>query len=154
MFVFRFLEKTIESNVQFECFVQIQISTLNRLALIFNRVDKHGDGYIIITQRGLNAVMGLTGWRRSHFRTWSLSDSFPVAPVSTQYGWVMNGLELLSSLSSHSCFRLEFTSHQQPLSRRGCCKVKSVRVFGDITDEWSQVEWSRQKETPFIQHSK
>ena len=55
---------------------------------------------------------------------------------------------------SHSCFRLEFTSHQQPLSRRGCCKVKSVRVFGDIMDEWSQVEWSRQKEPAFIQHSK
>ena len=47
-------------------------------------------------------------------------------------------------------FSVGFTSHQ-PLSRRGCCKVKSVRDFGDIMDEWSQVEWSCcQKETPFI----
>ena len=61
--------------------------------------------------------------------------------------WVMNGLLLSRLIHVFSWVH----SHHQPLSRRGCCKVKSVRDFGDIMDEWSQVEWSCcQKETPFI----
>ena len=114
-------------------------SILSRQMLLTSKMSK------LWWQTGLNAV-GLSGWR-SHFRTWSLSDSFPVASgtSSGSPGLWMGCCSLVSFM-----FSVGITSHQ-PLSRRGCCKVKSVRDFGDIMDEWSQVEWSLcQKETPFI----
>ena len=51
------------------------------------------------------------------------------------YEWVGAALSSLRPIHVFSW------DHFSPASLTpACCKVKSVRVFGDIMDEWSQVE--------------